>query len=518
MTRLRCASCGGEMEIAGKVPDNVKIKCPHCGEYIKIDKPKRIEVPTGANLPRFVPDDNPHAEEPIRRRPDLHVRRPTSVVQNPTRVTEQFPPSEPVSSKGAKPDFGNWLVMIFAIGVIVSLGVYWMFQKRNSQMEALPVSEKMALNSESDGNDNEAKRQEEKCALETAEREKEKREKEREERRIAMAEREAKREKTRLEAEEKAARERQLRAMIGEMQKGFLGASSIIASDFPSGKRPFDFAEDGVIVVVGEDYVASRSLYRLTIEGKALRSAQRISQQSGIESIVPDDFVSMIADQTVLAKMESGPVWICGKTEMNELIDFPMAADLYSPLADFIGKALPVLNELRTDAPSVKYRISLKAKKGSGEIKMGIVEKEIDLQAVRSKIRERLVNRKLKSLGAGIRPPKMKKFKRTVVFYEGEIMKTELGGLTKIPRHYVYRGSGSVTTARERWLEFAKRAEEEERKELEVEAENQRRMAEYRRKTDELLHNAKPTEAEVDAELSSYRLFIERSRTKMPKE
>ena len=180
-------------------------------------------------------------------------------------------------------------------------------------------------------------------------------------------------------------------------------------------------------------------------------------------------------------------MWICGKTKMNELIEVPESADAYVPLSDFLGGALPVLNALKVVPPAIKYRVMLKEKNGKGEIKLGVVENEVDVQAIRSKIRGRLTDRKLKSAGSGVKPPTMKKFKRTVVFYEGEIIKTEMGGLTRVPRHYVYHGSWqNRTTAEERWKALAKKAEEQDREELAVEAENQRRMDEYRRKADGL--------------------------------
>ena len=112
-------------------------------------------------------------------------------------------------------------------------------------------------------------------------------------------------------------------------------------------------------------------------------------------------------------------MWICGKTKMNELIEVPESADAYVPLSDFLGGALPVLNALKVVPPAIKYRVMLKEKNGKGEIKLGVVENEVDVQAIRSKIRGRLTDRKLKSAGSGVKPPTMKKFKRTVVFYGG---------------------------------------------------------------------------------------------------
>ena len=58
--------------------------------------------------------------------------------------------------------------------------------------------------------------------------------------------------------------------------------------------------------------------------------------------------------------MESGPMWICGKTKMNELIEVPESADAYVPLSDFLGGALPVLNALKVVPPAIKYRVMLR--------------------------------------------------------------------------------------------------------------------------------------------------------------
>ena len=222
-------------------------------------------------------------------------------------------------------------------------------------------------------------------------------------------------------------------------------------------------------------------------------------------------------------------MWICGKTKMNELIEVPESADTYVPLSDFLGGALPVLNALKVVPPAIKYRVTLKKKNGKGEIKLGVVENEVDVQTIRSKVREQLTDRKLKSSGSGIKPPAMKKIKRTVVFYDGEKIVKGMTGVTKVPRSFTFFGTARnhdnkahvediIAQARRKWESLREEAERQDRRELEIEAENQRRMDEYRRKVDTALRNSKATEGEVDTELRLYRLLIERSRTKLPKE
>lgn len=194
-----------------------------------------------------------------------------------------------------------------------------------------------------------------------------------------------------------------------------------------------------------------------------------------------------------------------------------------------MGGALPVLNALHVAPPTIKYRVTLNAKNGNVEIKIGVVEKEIDLQTVRSKVREKLTDRKLKRSGSGIKPPQMKKIKRTVVFYDGERIRKEIVGVTKVPRSFHFFGTSRnhdnkahvtdiIAKARRDWELLREEAERQDRRELEIEVENQRRMDEYRHKVEVALRNSKPSEDEVDAELRLYRLFIERSRTKLLKE
>lgn len=507
---LKCAVCGQNIEFADGLPHGQHVRCPYCAAKMELNHPL-----DGTPSFKVLAADAESKQSPSR----LHVRRPARV-SVPTRTPAPSPRVPSPRAEKKRGGSGDWVVYAFLIAIISGGIVVWVHKRGNEP--AIPPSVAQIGLSEDSGSrldinaDMERRRSEE-----DAERERRKirEEEERAKRRAEKEKRDADWEKERQKMTERAERERQLREIVSKAEMGFNGSDSVFAMDFPVGKRPFDFVEDGEIFVVDENYVGDRSIYRLTVGAKRLKSVRKLSQQNGEVDVPPDDFMSGIASKVVLAKMESGPVWICGKTKMNELIEVPGSADAYVPLSDFMGGALPALNVLRAVAPAIKYRVTLKAKNGKSEIKLGVVESEIDIQAVRSKIRERLTDRKLKSAGSGVKPPKMKKFKRTVVFYEGDIIKTEMGGLTRVPRHYVYHGSGqNRITAEERWKSLAKKAEEQDREELEVEAENQKRMDEYRRKADAALRDSKVTESEVDAELGLYRLFIERSRTKLPKE
>lgn len=507
---LECASCGQIIEIPDGLPDGQHVRCPYC--EVKLE----LVCKTGEQpLFKAITEKDSTAQVPS----NIHVRQ-ISRVSLPSRTAIHLSRETSCKNEPKKGGAGEWLLYGLLAVVLTGLGVYWLRMQKSSVDEQLDVGLQSEPNAKEEVDVGVTRHDQE--AAERERRRAEQRAKEEAELAKCHAERarrEAEREKVRREMSQKVERERLSREAIANAEILFNGVNSVFASDFAPGSRPFDFGEDGVVTVADADYIASHAFYRLTVVGKRLKSVQRISPGKDLEDVAPEEFMRKATNRVVLARQASGPVWICGETKMNELIDLPESADAYVPLADFMGGSLPVLRALQVIQPLVKYRITLQAKTGKGTLKLGIVENEIDLQAIRAKIRGQLTDRRLQRMGIGLKPPRMKKFKRTVVFYDGEIMKKDIGGLTKIPRHYVFRVSAqNRTTAEEQWKKLAKIAEEEERRDLEVEEENQRRMDEYRRKADEALRNSRPTEAEVDSELSRYRMLIERSRTKLPKE
>ena len=522
---LKCAACGGDMEIAGNIPENVTFECPHCGEHVRINKPHRLEVPTNPGVSRVASNAGLPDQTPVHRRPDLHIRRPAPTTPAPTTPVPSTPAMPPLRQnprpvKKKNGGSGDWVIYALLAVVVAGLGVFWMRKSNAASNEDLDVSAQSGSSVRTDTDAEQEKLRAERRAREEAEREK---------RRAEKAKRDAERERERQEMAEKAKRERELREIVSKAEMSFSGVTSVFASDFPAGKRPFDFSEDGIIVVADENYIGERSLYRLTVEGKRLKTVQKVSQRDGSADVNPDDFMRMVTNKIVLAKLESGPVWICGNTKSSERIDVPESSGAYSPLSDFVGGSLPILNALHVTPPAIKYRVTLKSKDGRSEIKLGIVEQTIDAQQVRSKIREKITDRKLQSKGSGLKPPKPKRYKRTVFFADDERCKHAIAGITKVPRNFEFHGTSRyndgkrhvqdiIDRARAKWEAQKAEAERQEREELEVEAENQRRMNEYRREVEDALRNSKPTEDEVDAELRLYRLFIERSKTKLPKD
>ena len=118
---LKCAACGGDMEIAGNIPENVTIKCPHCGEHVRINKPHRLEVPTNPGVSRVASDDGLPDQDTVRRRPDLHIKRPAPTTP---ALTPAMPPlrQDPRPAKKKNGGSGDWVIYALLAVVVAGLG------------------------------------------------------------------------------------------------------------------------------------------------------------------------------------------------------------------------------------------------------------------------------------------------------------------------------------------------------------------------------------------------------------
>ena len=179
--------------------------------------------------------------------------------------------------------------------------------------------------------------------------------------------------------------------------------------------------------------------------------------------------------------------------------------------------------------PDLKYRLTLKSKmkgvqvNGVADISLGIIEygASISSDRIRDAILKPMKMKREES--ANIKPPKLKKFTPTVVFYDGDIIRKQLE-VTKVPRQFKHLGTkrcGTVkrTTydqAEEQWNRLKAEAERQERRKEEILRENEQIMREHEEKVRAILSKGISGE-QIEAEVQKYVLLIERSRSRLPK-
>ena len=375
------------------------------------------------------------------------------------------------------------------------------------------------------------KMEEERLAMEEADRKRraeQKEEAERAKRREENAKREAEREKQRQEAQDRAESERRMRELIEEARNGFVGAPSVIASDFPEEQSPLSYKTNGRFFAVDLKCVSEQKMYEIIVEDGKLSKVRSLSRKGGGLDVSPAEFKELTDGSIVFVKGDSGPVWICGKVKSRMNVPVPEIGSGLSPIAIFLGDGYAAMQLLRTVAPEVKFRITLQNGQSNGDVPLGVFKagESISAESVRSKVRDRLTEEKLKKAGSGLTPPKMKKAKRTVVFYEGERVFKAMNGVTKVPRTFKFFGTSRnndnkshvndiIERAKAQWEALCEEAKRQERRELEVEEENRRAKEGYQRRVDAAMRNARADSDDVDAELKKFKLLIERSKSKL---
>ena len=476
---IRCVACGNVIEI----PDNPALGqhflCPYCNVKLAYWGPTRI-----------------------------------------TRVTD------------VKKKSGMGPVII--LGVLVVLAVVGLVAYK-SRLEAQRARERIASEEQRVRDEAEAqKKKNEQEALEEANRkrraeQREKEESERKRRREEMEKRDAEREKQRQEAQDRADSERRARALFEEAKNGFVGIASVIAADFPEEKSPLSLKSDGRFFVVGSMPGGEQKVYEILVEGGKLLAVRLIARTAGVCELGPDEFRNQLSEVAVV-RGESGLAWICGKVKSRMSVDVPEIGSGVLPVALFLGDGYAVAKSLGVTLPEVKYRVTLQNGKNVGDLQLGIfaASESVSAEIVRSKVRERLTEQMLKKAGKGLTPPKMKKIKRTVVFYEGEKIFKAMNGVTKVPRSFKFFGTSRyndnkshvndiIERARRQWESLSEEAKRQDDRELEVEAQNRRAQEEYQRRLDEAIRNARASSDDIDNELKNCKLLIERSKSKLKK-
>ena len=439
-----------------------------------------------------------------------------------TRITR-------VLNKKEKTSIGPKVALgLLGVSVIVGLFVY------KNRLDAQRAQEfRLAEEQRAREEARAQKMEEERLAMEEADRkrraeQKEKEEAERAKRREENAKREAEREKQRQEAQDRAESERRMRELIEGARNGFAGAPSVIAADFPEEQSPLSYKTNGRFFAVDLKCVSEQKMYEIIVEDGKLSKVRSLSRKGGELDVSPAEFKELTDGSIVFVRGDSGPVWICGKVKSRMNVPVPEIGSGLSPIAIFLGDGYAAMQSLRTVAPEIKFRITLQTGQGNGDVSLGVfkAEESISAESVRSKVRDRLTEEKLKKAGSGLTPPKMKKVKRTVVFYEGERVFKAMNGVTKVPRTFKFFGTSRsndnkahvqdiIERAKAQWEALCEEARRQERRELEVEEENRRAKEEYQRRVDAAMRNARAGSDDVDAELKKFKLLIERSKSKL---
>lgn len=376
------------------------------------------------------------------------------------------------------------------------------------------MQRRQTSNEESELRRQKAKEEEERHRLER-QREREQKEKERAERRAELA--------------RKTEAERSARESYRVAQNAFSGKLSYFAVGADKGKvsDPRQVNEKAKFWAVDKSFAEQGIIYEIETDTQGIVSVCARASAELPQEVNADEFVPRL-DEGVWAISNGEDVWILGTGKQARTISLPKdGSDIY-PMGDELGEANVVLTTLRIKLPDIKYRLTLQPKAGGRDISLGVIQgrERLPFRRVREAVKGVLSEKRVAQQLAQLKKPTPKRFKPTVVFYEGSTMSKSINGVTRVPRSFTYRGTSRgknnyshvndiIARERAKYEQMRAEAERQERKAREVEAANYAAMEAYKRKRADVLRNVSVSEREIDGELQKWKLLIERSRTKV---
>lgn len=535
--KLICAACGNAMVVEGELQDGARVRCPFCGEVTVCSRPRRIEVPLGAVRESVEAKDETPKEATSKRK--LRVIRKDPPPSNRPGYQAVIPP--PVANNPPPPRANNLRKgggyggtdIAKLIAALLVLGVaFWGVRTFVFKAEDVEEAEVVPVQTEAkpESVDEEAARRQKAAEEEAARRQKAQEE---EERRQAERQRERERkEKERAEARAELARkaeaERKARESYRAAQDAFSGKPSHFAESASKDKidDPRRANENARFWAIDKTFAEQGCIYEIATGTQGVASVGLRMMDGRLQDVAVDEFVPRL-DKGVWAISNGEVVWLFGTGKQIRTVAIPKGdAEVY-PMGDELGELDVAMETLQIQTPDVRYRLSLKPRNGGEAISLGIIQgrDRLSLRRTREEVKGEIVERQARTRLASLRKPKLKKFKQTVVFYDGDIIKKGIDGVTRIPRTFKYLGTSRYDDyihisdvkrrTREKWERMRDEAERQERRVIEVNAENHAAMEAYERQCEEARSNVSVSDKDIDEELKKYVLLIERSRTKV---
>ena len=475
-----CGNCGQKIEIDAATPDGTHVKCPYCNEKTTFSRPKRIEIP---GVPR---------KTPVVRRPELTPTPALSPAPSAdyeaalrakqvAEVEGRVQGAEQRKANAAARDqkqaqrreivvFTKIVILLVALVVIAGAGWWfwnWQQVKRENARQAAEVA---------------AQRLAEVRRLEAEEQAK--RDAERAEEARKAAERRAEKERKRAEEEaDRVAREAARtagRKLFDATEEAFAAGAFHFISALPAAKAPG--AREGTFYyLLPRPEKARRSFIVCESSANGTVTCSRLFENGDKESyesagdflkgIDGQDYLMLAPDRNLYfhSRRRKDHVGEISKSRIESVVEAffgGIAKDVMCFIPEFDDLNFEIVFVPRTGGPKAKPNPIIVETVGYGM--------PYSIDKVRDAIQDAFPDK-----GTAAKPNKRKRSKRTVVFWDGAMVKHGIDGVTYVPRvcpTESYSGGrrlhvSTTGRAREQWTSLydeAVRQEELERQTDEV--------------------------------------------------
>lgn len=287
-----------------------------------------------------------------------------------------------------------------------------------------------------------------------------------------------------------------------------------------------------------------RMIYEVEKVSPGRLKIKAISPEADAKEVPYADFNRML-DAATYAYTSGGKVWLkCAKSPAGTYFVPERGRDFCLAAAAF-GALYETLAGFGTRLDGVKYRFSLRSSSGKTSIPLGVFGLGESLP--RSRMEEAVgkqIGRKASAAASETDNDKAKRptFKRTVVLYDGDVIKKEISGVTKVPRTFNFHTPAKIAKilqgnlkqtpatqkevqehekkkayARRKWKELYDEARHQAKEEKLFHADQAAAQAAEKDKADELLEKAarmSKDNALIDSALENYSLVAEAEKRK----
>lgn len=329
--------------------------------------------------------------------------------------------------------------------------------------------------------------------------------------------------KLREEAEarkRKAEEEDRLRAAYREGLGKFASAEAAVWMD-RKGERPeFETVKETMLVVF-PDFERTRIVYEVCplADGEV---EVILRKPTGVATPIAVEKFETLLKESPSATLCDGRVWLRGVPKNGSAYEVPRRGRNFMSADVELGDLYAALASLDVKFEEMKSRLILRPQNGGESVVMGVFSYDNSLpwEKLEDFARQSIENRN-KRLSAKKKPPKLKRFKQTVVLYDGQHVKKSVKGVTFVPRVFKHSGTSrdglkrtsTVDDFYDKWSKLRSEAERQEREAERVARENERVMAEFERKQ-AMTSSARASTAEIEEELSKWRIIVDRGRIK----
>lgn len=320
----------------------------------------------------------------------------------------------------------------------------------------------------------------------------------------------------------KAEEEANLRLAYRDGIGKFAGIEAAVWTD-RKGERPeFDEVKEKMWVVFA-DFEQTKAIYevRPQVEGNVEVVVRNPTGPTA--SVGAAEFDALIG-KTPSATLCDGRVWLRAVPKNCSTYEVPRRRRNFIPSDAELGTLYAALVSLEVKFEEMKCRLSLRPQDGGKPVVLGVFPYDgaLPWEKLEGFARKTIEERNMKPLQK-VKGPKLKRFKRTVVLYDGTHIQTRMGGITLVPRVYKhlgtsrddYKSSRTVDAFRDKWEKLYAEALRQERVAARIEQENARAVSEFERKQEQSLRTAlRVSASDIEAELSKWRIVVERGRIK----